>query len=345
MMGIGRSLTTIIALGVMLVSFGMVLPSSSANDGQKIAINYKTGERVDIKPLDDLGNPYCGEYDAWDLWVYDNYSWDYSWVDAGQWIRDKTTPAGVETIAPRVDGNGYMLPYVLWLEQSREWRSERTLQDVVSHKPMPESGMFAFMAEGEMDDTIKNEYLLAMAKQRAAKYPIIPDWVMEMNPMQAQALYALEDGRWVIESLEMIPGFVETGSQIVYRLYGPNGELLPNPHKPTGTNWQDIIWDYYSIYGSPHFDIRPEVFQDGQVYDRSNVMEVSGYTVLFNNDTQDILAVWDYDGTHLYDADWKRFPNVCDIQTRSIRYGERFPSRWREIYYAQRDVYKPPNQH
>jgi hypothetical protein len=267
MKGLAIILSCVICLWVILPSWQQAEPAVSTPDPTTITAKTATGaEVITVKGIDDPDNPYKGQYERWDLWVYANMVASPTIWKAGE------RPENWDSLAAEADENGYLIPL---LQTSRN--QEQALSE--GRREEYRNSVFEVYAEGELPTEVVEDYLREAYRVRAGVIAKIPDWLAEDPPAYSMLL---PNGDVITDSkLGETDESRALGGETTWYRYNQAGEL-------TGQS-TETWWGIY--YREKYGDTR---WPAGDFENR-----IDGYVFFKDRDTQQILSVWDYDATQL----------------------------------------------
>lgn len=230
-----------------------------------------TGETgVALKALDDSANPYRDQYREWDNWIYKQ-----AMTGPVAW-RGSEEPENWTHCTTRVDDNGWLVPSSAFVREREEAMKAGSYDEFCEE-------IYYLSAEGEMDPDLLQQMQQEEWLVRAEYYPRIPDWFGE-NPSKC-AMF-IPDGRIVTygpvgsyvsaHEIRENEGFC-CGSRGYY-LYDQDGKEL---------NKSECTW-FYLFYGLER------EWPEGECTGRKD-----GYFIFRDRLTDEILQIYDYDGTLL----------------------------------------------
>jgi hypothetical protein len=255
------------------VLFAWFLGCSSSDTDKIISAQDITGlGAVEIKALDAADNPYETKYEDWDHWAYRNI------VTGPLAYENGKKPDDLKIVKIRVTSDGYMLPAT---EKTRVM-SEHARQGFNDAFDIKHIAPFAVQAAGTMPDEMKERMRLAVHGMKSTFYLPVPDWLAAEPPIWAM----LVPNGDVITYGPLGSGHAEHegegccgGSGESYYRYSTSGELL----RTSPVFWWDTYLD----------DIEYE-YPEGS---RKNRLD--GYFYFTDTEADEILSVWDWDGTQL----------------------------------------------
>lgn len=236
-----------------------------------------------IKPLDDPGNPYRAQYEAWDEWVYDNVVLEPIAFEDGQ------RPADFKVLKARVTAEGYLLPQV---EKARIYHEQMANGYDNEEYGIDNIAPFAVQAAGVMDPGIDGQRGRAVARLQGEYYLPVPDWLAADPPIWSMLLPngdVVTHGALGSGAAGSNAGCCGSSGHNYYR-YTHDGELV----RTSSVFWWEL---YFDDVGYP----RPE----GNRKNRHD-----GYVYFTDPETDETLSVWDWDGTKL---ETTLLPPVRDI--------------------------------
>ena len=276
-----RSTIYLLVVGALCCFMISCQGDGSSTGGAKHALTAGGSTGVELKPLDDPDNPYKSLYREWDQWIY-----AHAVTGPVAWQNDDE-PENWTHCTTRVDDEGWMVPA---LEYARD-REEATKAG--SYDEFCEE-VFYLAAEGEMSPELLDQMQQEEWLIRAQYYPEIPAWLGE-NPSKC-AMF-VPDGRFVTygpvgshlsaQEPDEDEGWC-CGSRGYY-LYDEDGNKLAQ---------NDCAW-FYLFYGEDR------EWPKGECTSRQD-----GYFVFHDRLTDQILEIYDYDGTLL---DSKTLPPKRDM--------------------------------
>ena len=262
-------LLTVVTAGVMLLlgCQGATTRENSKTGADAVKARTSTGaEAVEVRKLDDPANPYLGQYELWDQWVYEHMvSRPKAWK-LGEY------PENWDTLSAMVDKNGYMIPML-----------ESTRQKEIAISNGEQDGYFNssyyVYGEGELPKNILDGFTKEANRIRAGFTPPIPTWLVENTPSMAM-LFPNGD---VITLSELGDASMDccSGRKQTWYRYNSSGEFTGQ----SKVTW----WEIY--YTEKHGE---ESWPEGDFENR-----MDGYVLFKDRATGQILSAWDYDGTRL----------------------------------------------
>lgn len=298
-----------------------------------------TGSRLDaeiirVRPPDDPENPYAGQYDDWDLWLYQNAGRE-NLEQASQWSEQMNerrgqiaalVKAGEEVpeklLAPpfmpddpedpwqrfqvEVTPEGWPLPMrVLWERTSArryaqvDLRGERFL-------PRPPRGP-EFSAGGVIPAELQAQMDSAKRRSLNAQLPALPDWLAANPPA---ALVLLPNGE--IVTMGPLGGYdAEQPYRRIKDLpeeqrgwfrYSAEGKLLDQ--------YMHAGYDWVRLYHDEHEFIKTNAEASGLV-----CSEPLGFLIVRDGEDGPIRSIYDYDGTQLnVDQPLYRNADLCTVK-------------------------------
>ena len=236
-------------------------------DGSKLAEDV-FGKWVEVKPIDDPGNPYIDEYQTWDVWAWEN-------LLTVPFVRKAPDeqPANYICLRFRIDSNGYMMPFMDDMHAFERSRIDGTGSEY-------RLGLTRVRAEGEIDPELRQSLYDAGFVIQASYYREIPAWLAEDPPLRAMLLpngEVLTDG--LLGEKAKSEGCCG-GKGSVFARYSADGELI---HAKSSANWWYLFYDAANK-GKP----------DGVLVNTN-----CGYIKFVDEQSNELLSVWDYDGTEL----------------------------------------------
>ncbi len=162
-------------IAVALLWLCLVVPVSANAEGQALVADSNCGEFVDVLPMDAEANPYAGQYEAWDVWVFENA------VNPESTERDQATDEvsqpGHEILRINVTPEGFAVPIRVYFNELYSPDSQE-----ITNCP------YYLTAEGTVPPTLRNELVKMAAQLRAASLPEIPAWLVGDLPLWALIL-------------------------------------------------------------------------------------------------------------------------------------------------------------
>lgn len=141
-----------------------------------------------MQPLDAPGNPYAGQYSAWDDWAYANFRPGMDITGVGKEFEYPYDPQPDENGMVRqwmdfkLDSAGYMVPWSVWL---KSWTDDSLRYGPGAGQLGPE--LATGFAIGMVDETLYARRQLAIedarSDNRATAFPPIPAWLMQQEPL------------------------------------------------------------------------------------------------------------------------------------------------------------------
>jgi hypothetical protein len=256
-------------------------------DNSVVARTVHGSEGVSVQPLDAPGNPYADMYADWDIWVYENASSQPKAYKPGE------IPAELVTLVGRVTMAGYLVPHMEYERLRHEAIKDGTWENF--------NNQFAKVyAEGLYEKSKLDEKYRESQKIGARYFPEIPSWLVASPPAGGAMLFPNGD----VVTYGMLGSAddpdAETccgGSGLPWCRYSPDGELI---------NSSTLSW-WHCFYESGESSM-PE----GTL----NLTRIDGYVYFTSADGDEILSVWDYDGTRLEantlppPRDWHPFASI-----------------------------------
>lgn len=268
--------------------------TSEVKDKSVVSRTAHGSAGVSVQPLDAPGNPYAGMYDDWDEWTYDN---------ASSQPRDYKTgdrPADMVTLVGRVTMAGYLVPHLEYERLRHESIKDGTWESF--------DNQFAMIyAEGQYEQGKLDHKYLESQRVAAKYFPEIPSWLVASPPAGGAMLFPNGDvvtygllGSADGPDAETCGG----GSGFPWCRYSADGELI----RTSTLSW----WNCYYEPGESNM---PE--------GTPKMNRIDGYVYFTDHNDDDVLSVWDYDGTRLESAippaprDWHPFarlmPSVLEL--------------------------------
>jgi hypothetical protein len=304
-----------------------VPPSDSAPDSRWFSENPEQKGPLHIvvqamQPLDAPGNPYAGQYSAWDEWAAQNFRPGMDIMGVGKEFVYPYDPEPDDNGEVRqwmdfkVDTEGYMIPWSLWLESWTD-KERRYGQSEGQLGPEVATGFAIGMVDAEVYAERQALIDQARAKSQLGMYPPLPAWIGEHPPLE---LIFVPSGDYVVRG----PLGVDTSGlsklEVVnmsnlerwYR-YGPQGELLgqgePGSTSYGSEDWISLFWPglqakidemdtagYVPLFssGTVSFRERPET---GDGYDQVGFLWDPSQ--LGNQKQYEFIASYDYLGNEI----------------------------------------------
>jgi hypothetical protein len=287
---------------------------------------------ITVEGLDNPNYPYH-DLKWWDRWIWENRA-----QALGDAAKESVAYGGGSFVQVFVDQHGYAMP-LLEMTLASYGNLQMTIGDYLDRKPAPYSSPpyhFWMMMEDKMFDALLDE----TGRVKCQHYPAVPKWLIDLPTMQRAI--ALPDGRWIVvvyqDEMPNACSVMQYGKYENYLLYSKTGELLEPPHKRQSSLWLDVLWDCAKTTSEgPYAQSRVE--KDIPIGVMSNTQGLpGGYTALTDMDTGSLLALYDYDGTPLFE----RGKLGNETAVRKINVGKRFMycvdidhGTWQRVYEAQ----------
>jgi hypothetical protein len=226
-----------------------------------------------VRDISDPENPFAGQYAEWDRWYFE-HALRPSQRKVFNWTTAQKEPGFVmESI--EVDENGFVLPR---LETER--RGMAQLADLAAYLNRP-SCVHAFTCAGSMPAEMKAALEQSRVALWASALPSIPRWLADGSALAI----VLPDGRAITTGPSDDPAY-SGGGTLVYRLHDKDGAVVGEA--APGLSWQDLFSPGYTervLVGASKAGCRGAL--------------VNGYVVWLDARSNEVKAMYDYDGSEM----------------------------------------------
>jgi hypothetical protein len=269
------------------------------NKGEKLAATVDHQQRV-VRPMDDPANPFRGQYNDWDRWLFDNlvattdgfppppgstFEETKQYLDAQLLKRaqGQLHTAADASLRTQVTVDGYLVPV---LHGIADWE----IAVAAGRSKAYYDALPWVEGTGHMEPALKQAYDLAVDAIRSQNYPAVPDWLVAAPPLGAMLLPNSEIlTQGPLGSWHPSDGDPHSASHAEdlhqshdwYR-YSADGTLLSQAHG---------FW--WFTYHDPEALGYPEGDPDTSLH---------GYVTFRAKDSREPLSYWTYDGRRLEQA-------------------------------------------
>jgi len=286
------TLSSLTALA-LVVTISLIACNGTAKTGlntdlQPRAVN-DTWTISNIVPLDDPSNPYAGQYEAWDHWIYEHLTADpeprYRWEkhpdemtkeELEDFVFGRSKPSNWLHLKISVEDGKYTVPLETDLHEFEKAVCENRDKE-------REASIHWVHTQGTIDERLREDIFTLVDKVRAQYLEPIPEWLAEGEPRFAMLL---PEGWVVTEGLLQTDKTTNSnnkyccgGNDTSYSLYSPEGKLT-----------RTAKWFWWLLF----YDIDINGMPDGDI-----VNTADGYIKLLDKDSGELLQVWDWDATPL----------------------------------------------
>ena len=180
---------------MLLVATASAAADPVTADTVRVASN-RDGDNIEVRPLDDPDNPYAGQYGAWDIWAWDNYTPGFKHSDY-QHDYDSEPPVitgpdgellpeGWMYTQVYVDAEGFVIPGLRISELVWGQPDGLPLDEFILSVYTGRSNRVCstFFGSGVKPSELLEAEHDASWKQLAQQYPVIPAWLGEHLPQR-----------------------------------------------------------------------------------------------------------------------------------------------------------------
>ena len=229
-----------------------------------------------MRDLTDPENPYAGRYDKWDEWIFASAPSSNA-KDVYAWHRGEA-PRGYTVLVTAVDKDGFVIPALDYIRAKSDPNSEISKSTCT----------FLLEAGGQIDAELLQSFREAAAKAKAAWTPAIPAWLAAAPPKLVQfyngeVLAYGEPGSGTGVWADSLAEVLGPSADDAWQRWSMDGELLAETEN--GGQW----WRLYF----PNFT---EVLDSLGGEAKVNYFAYQGFVVFWDNKTQAVQAVYDYNG-------------------------------------------------
>ncbi|MBN2082019.1 hypothetical protein JW859_07410 [bacterium] len=271
--------TTVLILVLLCMTEGC--SGNEGNDSIKEARDIAGLGVIKILDLDNPENPYKDAYEPWDEWVYQSIVLDPSTIDRAN------LPENFKILKARVTQDGFLLPQ---LEKIKIYHEDKLHGGDRSEVDIKEIAPYAVQSAAIMSPEMSEELRFAVYTVMSEYYSEVPKWLVDNLPHSAMLLpngdvvtfgalgsYGQPFEGEITEEKVGCCGRSK-GKESFYR-YNADGELLIT---------SPIAWWYL------YFD-KTEYTEPAA----GRSMRPDGYFIYTDAETDEIVSVWNWDGTPL----------------------------------------------
>ncbi|UNM07809.1 MAG: hypothetical protein H7A35_13235 [Planctomycetales bacterium] len=249
--------------------------------------------RHGVNPIDADDNPYQGQYTAVDRWAFEHYDETIGWNNYTQIRASLVFPEVL--IQVDVNFDGWAMPERVRLDDL--WSRRSTTQFPRDYRPEN----YAFFARGEISPDLWLMYQDIQEVGTAEQLPGIPTWLAALatEPVVKEVVF-LPNGNFVV-------GFYNIDDQTsdanlenmdtTHYLYTADGQRVVDSAVTDG-NWLSVSWNFSRTIDKLEAQY-PKV--DVSSSPKTMYLIVRGYMGALDYESREILAVFDWDGTQVYD--------------------------------------------